>query len=137
MKPLALLALLALLAAAFQAPLAVAAEDLGRLFFTPEERADLDRRRTENVQESVPLVLESTLTLQGYVSRSSGRTTTWINGTPRNDTHRSADPSRVRISPGADEPDIELKVGQTMDRTLGEKRDGLGGGQIRIRPAAR
>ena len=127
--------LLALLAAAIRAPLSAAAEDLGRLFFTPLQRQDLDRRRAANLPETA-LTQESTVTLQGYVSRSSGKTTTWINGMPRHDAHSSADPTRVRIQSGDDDPEVTLKVGQTRDKVRGETRDGLAGGRIKVNPRA-
>jgi hypothetical protein len=61
------------------------AADLGTLFTTPEERARLDRLRrgeppaTENSsvtgRSNAPVVT-------GYVKRSDGRNTVWIDGTP-------------------------------------------------------
>ena len=131
------LAFLMLIAALVQPPLSFAQESLGRLFFTPQERAELDRRRASKIQEAAPVVRADTLTLQGYVTRSSGKTTIWLNGTPRNDEYRSADPARVRIKQGENDPEIELKVGQTLDRVRGETRGLLGDGQIRVEPAAR
>ena len=132
--------MLALLAAVVRAPLSAAAEDLGRLFFTPQQRQDLDRRRAANVQEVATVVQESTLTLQGQVSRSGGKTTTWVNNMPQNDAYRSSDPARATIQTGEEGTSVELKVGQTFDRVRGETRDGLGGGQIKVeksRPGAR
>lgn len=126
--------MLALLAAVLRAPLAGAAEDLGRLFFSAQQRQDLDRRRAANAQEAAAIIQESTLTLQGHVSRSGGKTTTWINGIPRHDAHGSADPTRVRIQSGKDEPEVTLKVGQTRDTVRGETRDGIGGGRIKVNP---
>jgi len=70
------------------------------------------------------------------VSRSGGKTTTWINGIPRHDAHGSADPTRVRIQSGKDEPEVTLKVGQTRDTVRGETRDGIGGGKIKVNPRA-
>ena len=133
MRPIVLLALLA---AAVHAPLAGAAEDLGRLFFTPQQRQDLDRRRAANVQEAATVIQESTLTLHGQVSRSGGKTTTWVNGMPQHDAYSSSDPARATIQTGEDEPKVELKVGQTFDRVRGETRDGLAGGKIKVRPGA-
>jgi hypothetical protein len=129
MRPIVLLALLA---AAVHAPLAGAAEDLGRLFFTPQQRQDLDRRRAANVQEVAAVIQESTLTLEGQVSRSSGKTTTWINRVPRHDSHRGPDPAQVTIRTGEDQPQVTLKVGQTHDNVRGEVRDGLAGGQLKV-----
>ena len=121
-----------LLAAVLRAPLAGAAEDLGRLFFTPQQRQDLDRRRATNAQEAAAIIQESTLTLQGQVSRSGGKTTTWINGVPQQDTHRTPDPTRVPIRISEDEPEVTLKVGETRDLVRGETRNGLGGGKIEV-----
>jgi len=53
-----------------------AQQNLGRLFFTEQQRQDLDRRRQANIQETA-VVVESTVTVNGQVSRSSGRSTTW------------------------------------------------------------
>ena len=128
--------LLALLAAVIHAPLSGAADDLGRLFFTPQQRQDLDRRRAANVQEAATVIQESTLTLQGQVSRSGGKTTTWVNGMPQHDAYSSSDPARATIQTGEDEPKVELKVGQTFDRVRGETRDCLAGGKIKVRPGA-
>jgi hypothetical protein len=133
------LLLLATFALLVRTPLAAAAEDLGRLFFTPQQRQDLDRRRAANIQESL-VVQESSVTLQGQVSRSSGKTTTWINGVPQHDSRRGNDPARASIPAGENEPEVTLKVGETRDLVRGETRDGLAGGTIRVEktpPAAR
>jgi hypothetical protein len=111
----------------------VAAEDLGRLFFTPQQRQELDRRREANVMESGTTTVESTMTVNGHVARSSGKTTTWINGVPQYDGPRSRDPARVTVGGSEGEPPVEVKIGQTLDKTRGEVKDGLGGGRIVIR----
>jgi hypothetical protein len=68
---------------ALAAPCALGAE-LGTLFTTPDERVRLDRLRrgepenpaqVENARPSNP-------TLTGFVKRSDGRNTVWIDGTP-------------------------------------------------------
>jgi hypothetical protein len=80
------------------APAAWSAE-LGTLFHTPEERARLDRlRRGEpdvvHTARSVPHVIT------GYVKRSDGRATIWIDGRPLAVTTPEAasrlDPKSVR-----------------------------------------
>ena len=133
MRPIVLLALLA---AVVHAPLAGAAEDPGqgleRLFFTPQQRQDLDRRRAANIQETAAVIQESTLTLQGQVSRSGGKTTTWINRVPQHDSLRGPDPAQVTIPTGEGQPEVKLKVGQTHDNVRGEVRDGLAGGQLTV-----
>jgi hypothetical protein len=113
-----------------------AAEELGRLFFTPQQRQELDRRREANIQESGTFTVESTMTVNGHVSRSSGRTTTWINGVPQYDSHRTRDPARITVGGSEGEPPVDLKIGQTLDKTRGEVKDELGGGRITIRRGA-
>ena len=106
-------------------------QELGRLFFTPQQRQDLDRRRDANVIESAPVV-ESLVTVNGHVLRSSGKSTTWLNGVAQHDAAIGRDPARPVIPEG--DSSISVKVGQTFDRTQGETRDPLGAGQIRVAP---
>jgi len=106
-----------------------AADNLGRLFFTPQQRQDLDRRRQANVREAV-VTQESLITVNGHVARSSGKATIWINGVPQEDSRPTRDPARATIGGGEGEAQVDLKVGQTLDRTRGEIRDELGGGKI-------
>jgi len=107
-----------------------AAEPLGRLFFTPQQRQDLDYRRRANIQDSPTAAVESTVTINGQVSRSSGKSTTWINGVPQHDSHRTRNPAHVTVGGNEGEAPVDLKVGETLDKTRGEVKDGLGGGNI-------
>ncbi|HEV8612692.1 MAG TPA: hypothetical protein VGQ73_04215, partial [Gemmatimonadales bacterium] len=80
----------ALAAAATPAP---AQERLGRLFFTPAQRASLDVARSQRArrtlateqfeQEAAPT--PQTITYGGVVRRSDGKTTVWINSQPVRD----------------------------------------------------
>lgn len=129
-RPLARGAALALtLILAIPVP-AGAADNLGRLFFTPQQRQDLDRRRQANIREAAVVTQESLITVNGRVARSSGKATTWINGVPQEDSRPTRDPARAAIGGGEGEAQVDLKVGQTLDRTRGEIKDELGGGKI-------
>ncbi len=113
---------------AVQAFPALSQENLGRLFLLPQQRQDLDRRRLANIQESA--LTESLVTVNGQVSRSSGKTTVWVNGIPQESTAKPPDPARVTL-PGAEgERSVTLKIGQTVDKVRGEVRDPVGGGRI-------
>jgi len=118
------------------------AEPLGRLFMTPERRAVLERQRQLNIQE-VQTIEGSTVTVDGVVTRSSGRSTVWVNQRPQNEntlgtgvtTHVSpANPGRVTIAPGEEAP-ASLKVGESINRGTREKTDALGDGRITVKPA--
>jgi len=89
------LALAAISALAFMPLQAVAGNDFGRLFSQPAERAKLDVLRQnqklkvgapqEGAQPELPTGedapdLPESITMQGYVKRSDGASTLWING---------------------------------------------------------
>ena len=79
---------------------APAEESLGRLFFTPEKRAALERSRKLNLRQTQQVEGE-TMSLNGVVRRSDGRGTAWINGRP----HYVADPRQgvaIGLQPDAD-----------------------------------
>jgi len=124
-----------------------AAQDIGRVFFTPEQRAALDGRRRARVLDkpsAVPLVASPTTRLDGFVRRSDGRSTVWVNGeplaesgpdAPRIEPGRSTDAS-VSVPVGDGGARTALKPGQVLDRGSGEVTDVLGrSGEIRVRPA--
>jgi hypothetical protein len=119
---------------------AVNAEPLGRVFFSPERRAALDRQRQANVLELTTAQSES-VSLDGIVKCSNGRTTVWVNGRTEHERGSptgvaaalsSGDPAKAVISSG-DPPPVSLRVGETANRATGEKKDGLGGGTIVVK----
>jgi hypothetical protein len=114
---------------------AAAQQNLGRLFLQPQQRQELDRRRQANIQEAAA-VTENLVTINGQVSRSSGRTTVWVNGIPQDGTRKPNDPARVALPGGEGQPSVNLKIGQTLDKVRGEVRDPVGAGKI-LTPAQR
>src|SRR6185295_15860114 len=73
---------IALLALAI-APAPAQAQELGRLFFTPEQRAALDARRKARVPDkpaATPVIEQPATRIDGTVRRSGGRSTVWVNG---------------------------------------------------------
>lgn len=112
--------------------------ELGRLFFTLQQRQDLDRRRASNAQAAaVTATTEDLVTINGRVARSSGKTTTWINGIPQEDANHGPDASKVTIPPTEDSPSVSLRVGETLDRVKNETRNPLGGGLISVPPPSK
>lgn len=133
----------------------VQAAELGRLFLTPAERAALDRTRHSVVEPlPEPTVDEPTLTnldiddemseaeaqitVDGYVSRSGGPATVWVNGT---DTFQGdlsefgidarrveVESSRVRLPIDGGEAPVLLKPGQSFDPGMNVISDVYEGG---------
>ncbi|MSQ72942.1 MAG: hypothetical protein EXR27_16860 [Betaproteobacteria bacterium] len=122
---------LAAVACAAAAVAPAAGADLGRLFLTPQQRDDLDRRRTNNIQDAVVTIV-SRVTVDGQVTRSGGKDTVWINGTPQQDAPKAADPARVAVKKGEDEGTVTIKIGETLDRISGEVTSTLGTGTIDV-----
>src|SRR5712692_11792439 len=84
---------------------AVAYDNLGRLFFTPQQRQDLDRRRQANIQDSA-VSADNRVTVNGQVSRSLGKTTIWLNGVPQENARQPRDPARVTLPGREGEPTV-------------------------------
>jgi hypothetical protein len=120
-----------------------AAQELGRLFFTPEQRDALDARRRARVPDRPAAPVASPTTrLDGYVQRSGGPSTVFINGepvpegsseAPRIDSGRGD--GRIPITVGEGRARFPLKPGEVLDRGTGEVRDVIGEGRLQIRPA--
>lgn len=102
------LALLAMFVAA-----AASAETLGRLFFTREQRAALERQR-QSGRGDLPVEEAASVRLDGVIRDSSGRTTVWRNGQP------------------ADSAQPAMKVGETVDMESGTRSDVVMPGAVRI-----
>ena len=124
------------------APLALAESRLGRLFFTPERRQQLDYQRQMNIQPEPEVVPQDPmLTINGVVTRSSGKRTLWINGMALSEDSDLSDLELVPVpaEPGrlivhaSENPTAQASVGDTLNRNTGATTDLLNGGRIRIR----
>ena len=117
------------------------AQEIGRLFFTPQQRADLDARRKARVPDkpAAAAVASPVTRLDGYVKRSGAPSTVWING--ESTTEGAPDAPRIDRGPsgsvsigvGEGGGRVRMKPGESLDRGNGEVHDVLGDGEIRIR----
>lgn len=139
------LPLLALVLAAGQV---AAAEPLGRLFFTPAQRAQLDSARSQKdrmppaPEQEAAAPLPEVVTYGGIVRRSDGRTTVWINDRALDDAkaaERLPLPGRVRSDgsvnlelPQANRS-VNLKVGQSVEIVSGTIEEPYARGPVRSR----
>ena len=116
-------------------------QEVGRLFFTPEQRAALDARRRARVPDkpAAVVVTSPSTKLDGYVKRSRGPSTVWVNGEPMPEGAGDAPRigPRVSVSLGEGGRRATLRPGEAIDRDTGEVRDVLGDGEIRIGREAR
>jgi hypothetical protein len=113
-----------------RAEAATESHKIGRLFFSPDERAMLDRTRQKSGGSAVSS--SEQITLNGIVRRSSGKTTAWINQVPQHENEapqgvavqqgRTSKPSALLLLPSGKK--IDLKAGQTFDTAKGKVREG-------------
>ncbi len=133
---------------------AVAEEQtFGRLFFTPEQRQQLDAGRLDAIAnrnrpppvKAIPVVPKAAppqvVTLHGVVRRSDGETTVWVNGRAVSSRFADADIHAGTIasdSVGFDIPGakrrVRLKVGQSVEAISGTVEEGYR--RRRTRPSA-
>ena len=124
----------ALAAAVLSATACIAvADDLGRMFFTPEQRASLDKSRkqttrTETDGEFKPPAppVPHNVAVTGMIRRSDGRNTIWLNGRVLNERQTGDINARVvgrdnhvRLKGPDGGRSVELKVGQTVEIVSG------------------
>lgn len=93
-----------------------AADDLGRLFFTPEERRQLDQLKRAPAAEQTA----SRVTVNGVVQSSTGRSVVWVNGVPHVPASQggsavvlSAGNGTATVATEPGKPPLKIKVGET------------------------
>lgn len=110
------------------------AEPLGRLFSTPAERAALDASRANGgapaaAEQAPPTIIDEeapSVTMNGVVRRSSGKSTVWINQVPQQDgsNHFRATPGAAALTLRANSgKPVTLKAGQSFDPDNGKVRE--------------
>jgi hypothetical protein len=99
------------------------AEGLGRLFFTPAQRTQLNNHQylpiaapvtTPEVLADMPEETERSLTVNGIVQRNGGKRTAWINGTAKAVESSDESPSSVTVNLPDQNKKVRLKVGQRV-----------------------
>ncbi len=110
MRPLfLLLALLATCAYPAQA------NELGRLFYTPQQRMQMEMDHAISGNKDGAGSKANSIMVNGVIQRSDGKRLVWLNGTPQPDAVGSSQPpAAVSIAvPGKPQP-VRAKVGQRI-----------------------
>lgn len=88
------------------------AEELGRLFFTPQQRMQLDHNYLRDVR---PDNTDQVLILNGIVQKDGGKRTIWINGVPQAaGISDNKTPESVPVTVPGKDKSVRLKVGQRV-----------------------
>lgn len=105
-----------------------AEEPIGRLFFTPQQRSQLDRLRQSNggpVDAADPD--SRIITVNGLVRRSSGKDTAWINSAARDARDAAAVGATGRAARGTPGVAVELPSGKRLSLKAGQTYDPASG----------
>jgi hypothetical protein len=112
---------------------AAGAEELGRFFFTPAQRATLDNARKQNIRSEIgndaeqpATPLPQNVSVNGVIRRSDGKNTIWLNNRVVTESQAGAlsaavgkNDNRVRLSVPENGRHVELKVGQSVEIVSG------------------
>ena len=110
---------------------------LGRLFSSPEQRAQLDAQRSGPPPAAAVPATPATppppppappVQLDGLVQRSSGRSTVWLNQTPQQEPYN-------RLAPGG-QLTLTLSNGQVVVLKPGQQYDPASGTVVETPPAS-
>jgi hypothetical protein len=101
---------------------------LGRLFYTPKQRAALNANvRSVTKKPKQPIEIPRSVALSGVVTRSDGERTVWIDG----QAYHQGDPEDVRVITDSGDPArAEIKVRGVRKRVpvrVGQQLDPLSG----------
>ena len=119
-------------------PVATAAESLGRLFYTPEQRSSLDAARIKRTRTSVGTEEGATekppappqpevVTYGGMVRRSDGSTTVWLNDRALQDKDLRSAAVMGRIRPDGSLTVQSPQTGRSVDLKVGQRAELLSG----------
>lgn len=122
-----------------------AAQELGRLFFTPEQRTALDARRKARVPDkpaATPQVESPVTRVNGLVQRSGGKSTVWVNDEAIPESAqaagqgaaRPAGAGRVSVPLGDGARGLDMRVGESLNRGSGEVSDIVGKDEVKVGP---
>lgn len=92
---------------------ALADERVGRLFYTLQQRLQIDRQHKPAVSHA-QRVPSKDAHYNGYVMRSDGVNTIWVNGQTRYVDHAASNPGQLKLPATP-----ALKPGQAFDRQAG------------------
>lgn len=93
------------------------ADELGRLFFTPAQRTQLNYSKFQESDDSGSE--RASLTLNGIVQRQGGARTAWINGVPQSaGSGDERNPASLPVTVPTQTRPVTVKVGQKLNVNL-------------------
>ncbi len=110
------------------------AAELGRLFYTPQQRAQLESQVTSS--DSTDVGPRDSLVVNGVIQRQGGKRTVWVNGQQQPADHGNArSPATVPVTVPGRSGAVRLKVGQRLLLNTAPSNAGEGGDSEQPAPA--
>lgn len=88
------------------------ASELGRLFYTPQQRAQLETQKASG--ETVDGVQRNFIIVNGVIQKQGGNRIVWLNGTAQTPVRGNNNPASIDVAVPGKNKHVQLKVGQRL-----------------------
>lgn len=88
------------------------AAELGRLFYTPQQRAQLETQKASG--ETVDGVKRNFIVVNGVIQKQGGNRIVWLNGTAQTPVRGNNNPASIDVAVPGKNKHVQLKVGQRL-----------------------
>lgn len=105
-----LLAFVAIAAIAWHAK--TNAAELGRLFYTPEQRAQLETQKTTGALTEGGK--QNSIMVNGVIQKQGGNRIVWLNGEAQTPVRANNNPASIDVAVPGESKHVQLKVGQRL-----------------------
>ncbi len=98
--------------AVMTAPIHVSASELGRLFYTPQERAQLEAQQTSGATPEG--VKRNFIVVNGVIQKQGGNRIVWLNGEAQSAVRANNNPASIDVAIPGKSKHVQVKVGQRL-----------------------
>jgi hypothetical protein len=94
------------------APSYVNAGELGRLFYTPQERAKLEAQQASGA--TIEGVKRNFIIVNGVIQKQGGNRIVWLNGEAQTPVRSNNNPASIDVAVPGKSKHVQVKVGQRL-----------------------
>ena len=88
------------------------ASELGRLFYTPQERAQLEAQQASGA--TIEGVKRNFIMVNGVIQKQGGNRTVWLNGEAQTPVRSNNNPASIDVAVPGKTKHVQVKVGQRL-----------------------
>lgn len=90
----------------------VSAGELGRLFYTPQERAQLEAQQASGA--TIEGVKRNFIVVNGVIQKQGGNRIVWLNGEAQTPVRSNNNPASIDVAVPGKSKHVQVKVGQRL-----------------------